>query len=155
MRAIVTGQVGMDKKPYLEAVRAFAGEQGESLDIYHVGDIMYAEAKDVRPGKILDLPLSRLNSLRRAAFKDIIAESRDLKNVMVNTHATFRWRHGLFSAFDFDQIRALRPDLLICLVDNIEVVHHRLHEEHEIDANLKDCMVWREEELLATELLSQ
>ncbi|HYE02706.1 MAG TPA: AAA family ATPase [Phycisphaerales bacterium] len=164
MRAIVTGQVGMEKKPYLEAVRRFAGEQGEELALYHVGDMMYAEAADVRPGKILDLPLSRLNSLRRAAFKDIIADSRagrpdEHPNLIVNTHATFRWRHGLFSAFDFDQVRALRPALLICLVDNIEVVHHRLHEGHQIDmwggATLKDCMVWREEEILATELLSQ
>jgi hypothetical protein len=73
----------------------------------------------------------------------------------VNTHATFRWRHGLFSAFDFDQMDRLRPELFICLVDNIEVVHHRLHADHIIDATLKDCMVWREEEILATELLSQ
>ncbi len=42
-------------------------ERGKKAkDIYNVGDIMYAEGKDVRPGKILDLPLSRLNSLRRA-----------------------------------------------------------------------------------------
>lgn len=155
MRAIVTGQVGMDKKPYLEAVRDFAGQQGEGLEVYHVGDLMYREGRDVRPGKILDLPLSRLNSLRRAAFKDIIADSRGQKNVVVNTHATFRWRHGLFSAFDYDQVSKLEPDLFVCLVDNIETVHHRLHDEHEIDATLKDCMVWREEEILATELLSQ
>ncbi|MBC7834769.1 MAG: AAA family ATPase [Phycisphaerales bacterium] len=164
MRAIVTGQVGMEKKPYIENVRRFAGEQGEDLSLYHIGDMMYAEARDVTQGKILDLPLSRLNSLRRAAFKDAIAESRSgrddqIQNVVVNTHATFRWRHGLFSAFDFDQVRALRPDLLVCLVDNIEVVHHRLHAGHEIDmwggASLKDCMVWREEEILATELISQ
>jgi adenylate kinase len=155
MRAIVTGQVGMDKKPYLKRAIDFAGQQGETVHLFNIGDIMYREAPDVRPGQILNLPLSRLNSLRRAAFKDVIADSRDLPNIIVNTHATFRWRHGLFSAFDFDQVRALRPDLLICLVDNIEVVHHRLHAEHDIDATLKDCMVWREEELLATELLSQ
>jgi len=123
--------------------------------MYNVGDMMYAEGRDVKPGKILDLPLSRLNSLRRAAFKDIITESRGKKNFIVNTHATFRWRHGLFSAFDFDQVAKLEPELLVCLVDNIEVVHHRLHRDHEIDATLKDCMVWREEEILATELLSQ
>jgi len=155
MRAIVTGQIGMDKKPYLHAAAKFAGEQGEPMSIFHVGDLMYKEALDVRPGKILDLPISRLNSLRRAAFKDIYAESRDDVNLMVNTHATFRWRHGLFSAFDYDQIENLRPDLFICLVDNIEVVHHRLHSEHDIDATLKDCMVWREEEILATELMSK
>ncbi len=155
MRAIITGQVGMDKRPYLDQTSAFAAQQGEPIHIYNVGDMMYREGSDVRPGKILDLPLSRLNSLRRAAFKDIISESRDEKNIVVNTHATFRWRHGLFAAFDYDQITKLQPDLFICLVDNIEVVNHRLHAEHEIDATLKDCMVWREEEILATELMSR
>lgn len=155
MRAIVTGQVGMDKKAYLDGVRDFAGAQGEAVEVYHVGDLMYREAPDVRPGRILDLPLSRLNSLRRAAFKDVITESRGSPHVVVNTHATFRWRHGLFSAFDFDQIAKIEPELFVCLVDNIEVVHHRLHRDHVIDATLKDCMVWREEEILATELCAQ
>ncbi|MFZ4576656.1 MAG: ATP-binding protein [Phycisphaerales bacterium] len=155
MRAIVTGQIGMDKKPYIDLATQFAGSQGETLNVYNVGDIMYREAPDVKRGRILDLPISRLSSLRRAAFKDIIADSRDQKNVIVNTHATFRWRHGLFSAFDYDQIQKFQPDLFIALVDNIEVVHSRLHQEHEIDATLKDCMVWREEEILATELMSK
>ena len=48
----------------------------------------------------------------------------------------------------------LKPNMFICLVDNVETVHQRLHEEHDIDATLKDCMVWREEEILATELLA-
>lgn len=154
MRVIVTGQIGMDKKHYLNAVAKLAGQRGEQVDVHHVGDRMYAEAPDVKPGRILDLPLQRLNALRRSVMKDIINESADRKHMIVNTHATFRWRHGLFAAFDFDQIRKLEPDLCICLVDNIEVVHHRLHEEHASDATLKDLMVWREEEIMATELLA-
>ncbi|NJL31427.1 MAG: AAA family ATPase, partial [Phycisphaerales bacterium] len=62
------------------------------------------------------MPLQRLNALRRSVMKDIINESADRKHMIVNTHATFRWRHGLFAAFDFDQIRKLEPDLCICLV---------------------------------------
>jgi adenylate kinase len=158
MRAVITGQVGVDKKPYLQAVRDLVGERGDRLDLFHVGDLMYAEAPDVRPGRILDLPLSRLSSLRRAAFKDIIAATtpaEDHPNVIVNTHATFRWRHGLFAAFDLDLLKRLKPDMFICLVDNVEMVHHRLNAEHDIDATLKDCMVWREEEILATELIAQ
>ena len=157
MRAIVTGQIGVDKRPYLEDVCRLAGERGSNIDIYNVGKMMYSEARDVRAGRILDLPISRLASLRRAAFKDIISDSSpvaDHPNIIVNTHATFRWRHGLFSAFDFDQMSLLKPDMMICLVDNVETVHQRLHEEHDIDATLKDCMVWREEEILATELLA-
>ncbi|MDY7108529.1 MAG: AAA family ATPase [Planctomycetota bacterium] len=158
MRTIFTGQIGMDKKPYLNAVADRAGQRGDRVELFHVGDMMYAEAPDIRPGRILDLPLSRLNSLRRAAFKDIIAETAPPEahpNLVVNTHATFRWRHGLFSAFDFDQMHKLQPNMFICLVDNVEMVHRRLHAEHEIDATLKDCMVWREEEILATELLAR
>lgn len=155
MRVIVTGQVGMDKQQYLRNVVDFAGDNGEQINLYNVGDIMYTEAPDLKPGRILDLPLSRLHSLRRAAFKDVIAESHGQDNIIVNTHATFRWRHGLFAAFDFDQMQALKPDVLICLVDNIEVVHHRLHQEHKSDATLKDLMVWREEEIMATELLAR
>jgi len=158
MRALVTGQIGMDKKGYLDAVADLAGQRGRRVEVYHLGDMMYAEAPDVRPGRILDLPLSRLSSLRRAAFKDIIASTsppQQHPDLLVNTHATFRWRHGLFSAFDFDQVRLLQPDMFICLLDNIETVHHRLHADHEVDATLKDCMVWREEEILATELLAQ
>ena len=158
MRAIVTGQIGMDKKPYLDAAARLAGERGTTLELYHMGDMMYAEAPDVRPGRILDLSLSRLASLRRAAFKDVITATQPREahpNIILNTHATFRWRHGLFSAIDFDLMRRFEPDMFICLVDNIEIVHHRLHEEHEVDATLKDCMVWREEEILATELLAQ
>jgi len=155
MRAIVTGQVGMDKKRYLQAVAQMAKDCGEKVPLYHVGDLMYAEARDVAQGRILDLPLSRLHSLRRAVFKDIITHAVGQASLIVNTHATFRWRHGLFSAFDFDQGHLLKPDTLICLVDNIEVVHHRLHGKHTIDATLKDLMVWREEEIMATELLAQ
>jgi adenylate kinase len=154
----VTGQVGMNKKPYLEAVAGLAGDRGGRIKTFHIGDLMYAEAPDIRPGRILDLPLSRLNALRRAVFRDIIAETSppaDHPDIIVNTHATFRWRHGLFSGFDFDQVRNLAPNMFICLVDNIEMVHHRLHAEHDIDATLKDCMVWREEEILATELIAR
>ena len=37
MRAIVTGQVGVDKGPYLEAVKAAAQKAGKDLVVCHVG----------------------------------------------------------------------------------------------------------------------
>src|SRR3546814_18527495 len=68
----------------------------------------------------------------------------DWSSDVCSSDLTFRWRHGLFSAFDLDQMKKLEPDTLICLVDNIEVVHHRLHKDHVSDATLKDLMVWRD-----------
>jgi hypothetical protein len=114
---------------------------------------MYAEAPDIPPGKILDIPMKRLSSLRRSVFKDIIANARTSKNLIVNTHATFRWRHGLFPAFDFDQMRQLGADVYICLIDGIIALHARLTADHVIDHSLKDLIVWREEEIIGTEML--
>ena len=74
--------------------------------------------------------------------------------MLVNTHATFRWRHGLFAAFDFDQIKAFNADWYMTVLDNVESVHQRLMKDHDIDHTLKDLMVWREEETLATEIIA-
>ena len=155
MRVVVTGQVGLDKKPFLTRVVELAREAGFELAVCNIGRMMYAEAPDIAPGKILDLPLSRLNGLRRSVFKDVLATCARADRVIVNTHATFRWRHGLFYAFDYDQMKALAPDLFIVLVDNIDRIHYRLTRDGVSDHTLKDLMVWREEEILATELLSQ
>lgn len=153
MVIVVTGMVGVDKKAYLEKVCGLAVERGKDVLLCNVGDMMYAEAPDVAKGHILDLPLKRLNSLRRSVFKDIIAKARQAENVIVNTHATFRWRHGLFPAVDFDQVRRLGPDFYICLVDGVDALHLRLTSEHSIRHSLKDLLVWREEEVLGTEML--
>jgi adenylate kinase len=154
MRAIVTGQVGVDKGPYLEEVKRLAQKKGYDVAVFHVGRMMYEEAPDVPAGRILNLPISRLNTLRRAVFKEILKEAEKHEHVLINTHATFRWRHGLFAAFDFDQVKAFDADTYITLLDNAESVHQRLMRDHDIDHTLKDIMVWREEELLATEILA-
>src|SRR5687767_13495559 len=155
MRAIVTGQVGVDKGPYLEAVKEQARANGHDLEVCHVGKMMYAEAPDVPDGRILNLPITRLNALRRAVFKEILRAADKHEHLLVNTHATFRWRHGLFAAFDFDQIKELNADLYITMLDNVESVHQRLVRDHDIDHTLKDLMVWREEEQLATEIIAK
>jgi len=155
MRIVVTGQIGLDKKQFLQEVVEIARAQGESLQTYHIGDMMYREDPDVPAGRILDLPLSRLASLRRAVFRDVLADAPNHKHALINTHATFRWKHGLFAAFDFDQLATFNADLFVCLVDNIETVHQRMVRDHELEHSLKDLMVWREEEILATEILAK
>lgn len=153
-RVVVTGQVGVDKKPFIEKVAQLAESRGKPVRRFHVGDMMYAEARDVRPGRILDLPLARLSSLRRSVFKDILAEVDQHETVIVNTHASFRWKHGLFPAFDHDQMLPLDADMYITLVDNVDSVHERLTRDFDLPHTLKDILVWREEEILATEVLA-
>jgi hypothetical protein len=145
--------VGLDKKSYLEKVCEYADCRGKDVLLCNVGDMMYAEAPDIAPGKILDIPLKRLHSLRRSIFKDIIAKAKKAPNLIVNTHATFRWRHGLFPAVDFDQMRQLGADMYICLIDGVAALHGRLISEHPSEHTLKDLIVWREEEIIGTEML--
>ena len=153
MIIVVTGMVGVDKKIYLEKVCQFAAEKGKETLLCNVGEAMYAEAPDIPPGKILDIPMKRLSSLRRSIFKDIIAKAVKAPNLIVNTHATFRWRHGLFPAVDFDQMRQLNADMYICLIDGVIALHTRLVAEHSAEHTLKDLIVWREEEIIGTEML--
>jgi len=153
MIIVVTGMVGVDKKSYLEKVCEFAGAEGNEVLLCNVGDMMYAEAPDIPPGKILDISMKRLSSLRRSVFKDIIAQAQTAPNLIVNTHATFRWRHGLFPAVDFDQMRQLKVDMYICLIDGVIALHTRLLAEHAVEHSLKDLIVWREEEIIGTQML--
>lgn len=153
MIIIVTGMVGIDKKSYLQKVCQIAANNGKEIQLCNVGDRMYAEAPDIPPGKILDISLKRLHSLRRSIFKDILAQSKISPNIIVNTHATFRWRHGLFPAVDFDQMRELNADMYFCMIDSVTALHARLEKEHSVEHTLKDLIVWREEELIGTEML--
>ncbi|MHC4064490.1 MAG: hypothetical protein ACYSUI_08310 [Planctomycetota bacterium] len=154
VRVVVTGQVGLDKKPFLERVAAIAREKGHQVAVCNVGDMMYAEAPDVVPGRILDLPRQRLDALRRSAFKDILNTAEQVTNLIVNTHATFRWKHGLFLAYDYDHMVKLDADLYVTLVDNVDAVHECLDREHELPHALKDILVWREEEIVVTESMA-
>ena len=155
IRVVLTGQVGLDKKDFVERVAALARKNGRDVATFHVGDRMYAEAPDVVRGKILDLPRSRLDLLRRSVFKDLLALADKTEALIVNTHATFRWKHGLFHAYDYDHMRELDADLYVTLVDNLDAVHERLEREHDVNHTLKDIMVWREEEIVVTESLAE
>jgi adenylate kinase len=153
MIIVVTGMVGLDKKSYLKKLCELAERKNKEILLCNVGDMMYAEAPDIPQGKILDISLKRLHQLRRSVFKDIIAKVKTSPNLIVNTHATFRWRHGLFPAVDFDQMRQLSADMYICLIDGVASLHSRLADEHSIVHTLKDLIVWREEEIIGTEML--
>jgi adenylate kinase len=153
MIIVVTGMVGLDKKDYLEKACRLARDNGRDIVLCNVGDMMYAEAPDIPAGKILDISLKRLHLLRRSVFKDIIVKAKQVPNLIVNTHATFRWRHGLFPAVDFDQMRQLNADMYICLIDSVSTMHLRLSKQHAAEHTLKDLIVWREEEIISTEML--
>ena len=166
MRALFMGQTGLDKKGYLDRLTALCGSHGLGIDnLFNIGDMMYElsrrSGKPVPPGKILDLPLPELRLLRRLSFEEIAHTTTDSHNVLVNSHSVFRWNSQLFSAIDVEEVEAFRPDMVITLIDDIDAIKLRLdflkqHDQLPVDVNytLKDIIVWREEEMLVSELLA-
>ncbi len=155
VRVVVTGQVGLDKAAFLQKLVDLAKQNGHDVRLFNIGQRMCAEAPDIVPHRVLDLPRQRLTALRRSVFKDVLQHAASGANLIVNTHATFRWKHGLFHAYDHDQMAQLRPTLYITLVDNLDAVHERLDRDHDVKHTLKDILVWREEEIVVTEAMAE
>jgi len=165
-RVVVVGQSGLDKESYLKKVveqSYIPKEEQEKMTLFNVGNSMYTEAEKARgkieKGQILKLPLLRLRMLRRSVCKDLIhyCEMNLQNNVLVNTHSCFRWERGLFHAFDFDLLEQLNPDMYITLIDDVDRIYARLvinNNSKAFDFSLKDIMVWREEEIITTEILA-
>ena len=166
MRALFTGQTGIDKKSQLQALRDFCARKGKSIEaVFNVGDIMYEESRKsgatLKKGKILDLPLAQLGALRRGAFNLIRSHSSGMSNVFVNSHAVFRWNNRLMRAFELPEIKEFQPDVIVTLIDDVEAVKMRLDAfkssgdlPPDTKYSLKDLLVWREEEMLASEILA-
>ena len=166
VRALFMGQTGLAKKSQLDSLAEHCAREGQTIDkVFSVGDIMYAESqtagKPLHEGKILDLPLAELGILRRLAFTHIRLESSLADNVMVGSHSVFRWNNQLFRAFEMQELQELKPDLVVTLIDDVEAVKLRLDDLRNLghlpittSYSLKDLLVWREEEILASDVIS-
>ena len=168
VRSLFMGQTGIDKKRHIETLREYAASKGKSIDgLYNVGDIMYEESQKagraITEGKILDLPLTELAVLRRSAFNKIgqMTSQDDSAAVIVSSHAVFRWNNQLFRAFELSDFEAFSPDLIVTLVDDVDAVKLNLdglRDAGRLPADttygMKDLLVWREEEILASEILA-
>jgi adenylate kinase len=155
MRVLITGMSGLNKTAPLDRVAAQLDKEGIDIRVFHVGDMMYEEDPSIGDGRILDLPYGQLRQLRRTVMRDVLRCTKE--HIIVNTHATFRWRRGLFAGFDVDQINTFSADYYICLVEDVDQTYLRLKKTLPPDAHdysMKDLFVWREEELLGTELMA-
>lgn len=50
-------------------------------------------------------------------------------------------------------MRQLNTDMYVCLIDGVAAMHLRLLQDHAMEHTLKDLIVWREEEIISTEML--
>lgn len=163
MRALVTGQVGLDKGTYLRETGDLVKKQGKRYVLETIGEKMVSlyNKKNVTEKTILNLPRGFLELLRRYAWSKVIEEvgaghlaPEDV--AVVSSHTVFRWYHGLFPAIDEDLVCGFDPDIIVTLIDDVNDVARRLHERGtDFYQQLWEVLAWREEETWFTHYLAE
>ena len=159
-RLIVTGMSGSGREDHVSSVVKVMRSRSLEVVEFNVGSLMFEMAEnlgvEIPEGKILNLNTSTLNYLRTTVFEKILRESSRHSNVVVNTHACFRWRKHLLQAFDFYYLNLLSPDLYVNIVDSILKIKARLDSSPQWRGrlSLKDMLVWRDEETFITKSIA-
>ena len=159
-KVVVTGTSGSGRGEYIASAVDEMRSSGESVKVFDVGSMMFETADnlgvEIPEGRILNLAPSTLNYLRTTVFEKILREARDHENVVVSTHACFRWKRHLLQAFDFYYLNLLSPDLYVTVVDSIANMKGRLDSSQHWRGRLglKDLIVWRDEETFLTKSIA-
>ena len=155
MRAFISGQVGVDKTPFLEAVKDRDLHRGLDLEVCHVGKMMYDEAPDVPAGRN---PQSAHHPAQRAAARRLQGNSAHRRPARARDrqhprHVPLAARPVCRVRFRSDQSVQRRTSTSPSSTTPRPSISALLRD-HDLDHSLKDIMVWREEELLATEIIA-
>ncbi len=154
LKVIFTGQSGLAKRSLLAELQNYAEASGQQVRVFSIGEMMY-EISEAQPGRILNLPLDKLELKRAQVFQQVqefINEHAD-HDIFIDTHATFRWEGGLFPGFSVQEIRTLRPNLCITFIADVDQIKMGLaYSDFPLNLSLRDIMVWREEEILGSGL---
>jgi len=156
MKALLFGQIGLRKKRCLAELEDFARSKGKVLKCFSTGPLMYGADPTIKPHHILQKDISDLTALRSRIWDQLISSINaddSCSHFLINSHSTFRWSRGLFPGFTNQEIQSLNPDICITLIDDIHDIKYSMyHRQHKpTPFTLKDIIIWREEEILASE----
>jgi len=117
----------------------------------------------VKREKMLDLSPPTLQALRSTVFERILREVEDYERnnadiaVIINTHATFRWRQHLMAGLDFFYLTKLEPDLFLTIINVINDIYETLEANPLWKGmnNRYQLGIWQEEEAFTTKLMAE
>jgi adenylate kinase len=151
---------GSGRRWYLSRIEDLASKEGKNLLVVHVGEQMYEKSKElgypIPDGTILDTSERQLDYLRGLVFDDILTLKEKNGNIVIDTHACFRWHKHLTKAFDYYYLSKLNPDLYITITDTIYSIYGRLQKNHWKNRNnLTELLAWRDEETFVTKTFAK
>jgi len=123
----------------------------KTLKLVNIGERMYEKSASlgypIQQGKILDLSEKDLDYLRAIVYEDIFREKEEVENLILNTHACFRWNKYITKAFDYYYLTKLNPDIYLTVTDTIYSIYGRLEGSQWKGRNaLWELLAWRDEE---------
>ncbi|MHA2052575.1 MAG: AAA family ATPase [Candidatus Hodarchaeales archaeon] len=169
MRVIVSGISGSGRSDAIRDMEKYVKKKfpKKKIIVMNTNRMMWATAKelrmDVKREKMLDLSPPTLQALRSTVFERILREveehEKSEKNVaiIINTHATFRWREHLMSGWDFFYLTKLEPDIFITIINVINDIYDTL-EANPLWGGMNNRLqlgIWQEEEAFVTKLIAE
>lgn len=160
----VTGISGSGVGEYLLNVAAEATKPGHAhvFKVHDVGRLMkeHAEADqpDINWNQILDADRTALRHLRALAFQEIghhVELAQDTLHI-IDLHLCFRWYSYLTRGFDPQLLDDFRPFVrcFVNVIEDLPKVHNRLATTAWGEREILELLVWRDEELLLSELFA-
>ena len=169
MRVIVSGISGSGRSDAVRDLEEYIKQNHpkNKLIIMNSNRMMLEAAEelrmDVKREKMLDLSPSTLQALRSTVFERIIREVEEYESqnkdvaVIINTHATFRWREHLMPGWDFFYLTKLKPDIFITIINVINDIYNTL-EANPLWGGMNNRLqlgIWQEEEAFTTKLMAE
>ena len=157
---VCTGMSGSGRNDYISLVKDIARKEEKELLEVHIGQKMYKKSKElgylIPNGTILDTSERQLDCLRGLVLEELLTLKDQKKDILVNTHACFRWHKHLTKAFDYYYLSKLDPDLYITITDTIFSIFGRLQENQwKGRNNLTELLAWRDEETFVTKTFAR
>lgn len=162
-RHVVTGPSGIaDKKGFVQsAAEKLRGLTKEEVRVYHIGRMMYEHDPTIPAGRILALPIYRLELLRQVVMEKVIEECSNFDgHVILDTRGVFRWQYSMEDGYglDVEQLKRFGATTFFTVIDNVQNLWlhaNRTHARFGISYSLQDMLVWREEEIRFTNWVSK
>ncbi len=158
---LLTGPPLNGRDEYLE--EALGKASGESFAYYHVFDYLREVGKErgvkITRKNVLDFAISHqdlMNEIRDEAFERIRREIEESEKVfhLVSTPSLFRWGSGSVIGFTLSNLKLLKPDRVIIVLDDVLSVRRRIINDPEWferfgnnpdNIKLTTLVMWRED----------
>ncbi|MHA1214555.1 MAG: AAA family ATPase [Candidatus Hodarchaeales archaeon] len=169
MRVIVSGISGSGRSEVVKELEGYLKKHHpeKKIVIMNTNRMMLEAAKelrmDVKREKMLDLSPSTLQALRSTVFERILREVEEYEKkhkevaIVLDTHATYRWREHLMPGWDFFYLTKLKPDIFLTVINVINDIYETL-EANPLWGGMNNRLqlgIWQEEEAFTTKLIAE